>query len=119
MLKKLSAISCLGLATLGLVSLPAQADDARIQNSTQQTYIDGSGNNSTQINRQINKTRHSGRGRRNSDSGYVQDTYQDNVVVGDDNDSRQYSEQRNVVETGRRRKGKKRGGNHIEMNSGD
>ena len=44
MLKKLSAISCLGLATLGLVTLPAQADNASVQTTTNDAFVRGSNN---------------------------------------------------------------------------
>ncbi len=107
MLKKLSAISCLGLATLGLLSLPAQADEANVQGVYQGTYIEGDGNRTTQINKQRIGSRRRGANNNGASVGHVQDTVQDHVIYGNDNDAYQRSHQtiRRSEQRGHRRDG--------------
>ncbi len=84
-------------ATTGLIGLPADADEAIIQQSNQVTTLEGNGNtsyqNATQTNLQIRNRK--GRERRRS-SGLVQRSEQDVYHYGSDNYGEQVTEQNNV-----------------------
>jgi hypothetical protein len=101
MLKKTVATSLMGIALWSLMSLPAGADTAVIQTTTQDTYVEGENNRSTQLSEQVNVTRSTGRTGRSS-TGIVQDVYQGSTVLGEDNDAYQRNSQVNVTEEIRR-----------------
>ncbi|MDJ0703338.1 MAG: hypothetical protein QNJ46_08665 [Leptolyngbyaceae cyanobacterium MO_188.B28] len=98
MLKQTYTLGLLSLAALGLVSLPAQADTAVVQQSTQDLYIYGEGNSGTQVSEQINIHQRVNTHGRRSNTGIVQDVYQGATVVGEDNDAYQGNSQINVTE---------------------
>ncbi|WP_009545869.1 hypothetical protein [Crocosphaera subtropica] len=97
---KRSIISLLALSTIGLLTLPALADDATIQRSDQVSTQEGNRNTAIQDSSQSNINR--GRNRRGEDTGTVQESYQDTLQQGSDNVSVQESDQRNVRDTRRR-----------------
>ncbi len=86
------------LAALGMVSLPALADTAVVQQSTQDLYIYGEDNNGTQVSEQINMHHRVNTGGRHSNTGVVQDVYQGASVIGEDNDAYQGNSQINITE---------------------
>lgn len=102
MLKKTFALGLLSFAALGFVSVPAQADTAVVQTSTQDTYIEGAYNGSGQMSDQINI--HRSKGKKRGSTGVVQDVYQRTTVLGNDNRAIQSGRQVNVIE---RRNGRK------------
>ena len=97
MLKKTYTLALLGITALGLVSLPAQADTAVVQQSTQELYIEGAGNEGAQVSEQIN-IHHRVNSDRRSSTGVVQDVYQGASVVGEDNGAYQINSQINITE---------------------
>lgn len=99
MLKHISTLGLLGMAAVGLVAMPASADTAVVQQSTQDIYIQGDGNATVQTTRQTNRIERQGpAGRRVGATGIVQDTYQTGTVVGNDNAVYQESRQTNVIQ---------------------
>jgi hypothetical protein len=96
---------------VGLSAFPANADTAVVQQTTQDMYIEGSGNATVQSSQQVNsiRTRAESRHRHgdNGSTGVVQDVYQGGTVVGDDNVAIQENSQVNVIE---RRGNRARGG---------
>ncbi|MDJ0703337.1 MAG: hypothetical protein QNJ46_08660 [Leptolyngbyaceae cyanobacterium MO_188.B28] len=109
MLKKIHTLSLLGIATFGLVALPAQADTAVVQQSTQELYIEGAGNEGAQVSEQINIHQRVNTGRRQSNTGIVQDVYQGASVVGEDNGAYQVNSQINITEEINPRHNRRRG----------
>lgn len=97
MLKQTLAVSLLSLTAWGTHVLPGRADVATVQTSTQQTYVEGVGNGSSQVIRQESVYRVNRRGP--SSTGIVQDTFQDTVIFGGGNVSTQSSDQVNVIES--------------------
>ncbi len=97
MLKHISVLGLLGAAALGFVALPASADTAVIQQSTQDIYIQGSGNAAVQIGDQGSRIERQGPAGRREATGVVQDIYQTGTIVGDDNAVYQESRQTNVI----------------------
>ena len=89
------------LTALGQFSLPALAEMANVQESTQVTTQDGSGHTSFQRGRQ--GIRHRSRGKITPE-GNVQSIYQDAMQTGADSYSDQQMEQRIEVQRGRRGK---------------
>ena len=98
MFKKTYTLALLGVAALGLVSLPAQADTAVVQQSTQELYIEGAGNEGAQVSEQLSIHHRVNAGRRRSSTGVVQDVYQGASVVGEDNEAYQVNSQINITE---------------------
>ena len=98
MLKHISILGLLGVATLGAVAMPAQADTAVVQQTTQDMYIDGNGNATVQRSQQINHIEHRGRARRSDSTGIVQDALQTGTVFGDGNAAYQENNQVNVIQ---------------------
>ena len=92
----------LTLTALGVISLPASADDAKIQTSTQVTTQHGEGNTSFQRSSQEIRHRSNGKTR---NSGHVQDVYHDVYQDGVDNYSHQESSQQ--IEIRRHNRGRK------------
>ena len=97
MLKKTCTWGLLSIAALTLISLPAQADTAVVQQSTQDLYIYGEDNDADQVSEQINIHQRVNAGRRHSSTGVVQDVYQGASVIGEDNDAYQENRQINRV----------------------
>jgi hypothetical protein len=93
-MKKLT-LALLALATLGTLSLPAHADDVKMQTSTQVNTQEGEGNISVQRTRQeIEDSRSYSNQPANADStGHVQDAYQDSLQRGIGNRSYQRTQQ--------------------------
>ena len=99
MLKNLSILGLLSAATLGMVAMPASADTAVVQQSTQDILIEGDGNRTIQSTQQMNQIRRDRAGAaRRDNSGVVQDVYQGGTVIGDDNRAYQENTQINVIE---------------------
>ena len=98
MLKKTCTLGLLSIAALGLIPLPAQADTAVVQQSTQDLYIEGEDNSGTQMSEQINIHQRVNAGSRRSSTGVVQDVYQGASVIGEDNDAYQDNSQINVTD---------------------
>ena len=98
MLKQTYTLCLLSLAALGMISLPAQADTAVVQQSTQDLYIYGEDNSGTQVSEQIHIHRRVDSSGRRSNTGVVQDVYQGASVIGEDNDAYQDNSQINVTE---------------------
>ena len=98
MLKKTYTLGLLSIAALGMIALPAQADTAVVQQSTQDLYIDGEDNRGAQVSDQINMHRRVNSGDRRSSTGVVQDVYQGATVVGEGNDAYQGNSQINVTD---------------------
>lgn len=99
MLKNLSILGLLSVATLGMVAMPASADTAVVQQSTQDILIEGDGNRTIQSTQQMNQIRRDRAGAaRRDNSGVVQDVYQGGTVIGDDNRAYQENTQINVIQ---------------------
>ena len=97
MLKKTYTLGLLSIVALGMISLPAQADTAVVQQSTQDLYISGEDNSAMQMSEQINLHQRVNTGGRRSSTGIVQDVYQGATVLGEDNDAYQGNHQINRV----------------------
>ena len=97
MLKKTYTLGLLNIAALGMISLPAQADTAIVQQSTQDLYINGEDNSADQVSEQINLHRRVNADDRRSSTGVIQDVYQGATVIGEDNDAYQGNHQINRV----------------------
>lgn len=97
--KKLLVGLC-ALTALGQFSLPALAEMANVQESTQVTTQDGKGHTSFQ--RGTQQIRHNSRGEMDA-QGNVQSIYQDVMQTGKDNYGQQEMEQRINVRRGGRR----------------
>lgn len=111
MFKQTLVLSLLSIATVGGVSLPAMADDAVVQTSTQSTYVEGRNNESYQFNEQRNSISRT-RARRDTldsesgrNTGVIQDSFQDSVVLGEGNRSYQEGRQVNEMKTRPARRG--------------
>ncbi|HEY9295616.1 MAG TPA: hypothetical protein VIQ31_04440 [Phormidium sp.] len=98
MLKQVSALGLLGAAVLGSLALPAAADTAVVQQTTQDMVIQGSGNTGIQSSEQINVIRRDRVNRDITNTGIVQDVYQGGTVVGNDNAAYQENSQVNVIQ---------------------
>jgi hypothetical protein len=96
MLKQSFALGIVGIITL-VTATPVKADTATVQSTTQETYINGEYNSSTQMSDQTSMQRRGG-GSDDSSTGIVQDTYQGSSVSGYGNDADQRSSQVNVME---------------------
>ena len=118
MLRQTGIFGLLSGALLGVVSLPAQADNATVQTSNQQAVINGDNNQIIQVINQTNVINQPGRSnqRRNGKSGNsaaVQDAYQGASVNGDNNRVIQESNQVNAERGSRER------GRHIDPESSE
>lgn len=89
---KKSVIGLLALSTIGLISVPAFADEANVQTSEQVTTQIGDRNTSIQ---RTNQSNHSSRRGRSENVGSVQDSFQDSFQEGNDSKSEQNVNQRN------------------------
>ncbi|WP_036478396.1 hypothetical protein [Myxosarcina sp. GI1] len=96
---KNSVIGLLALSTIGLMSVPALADEANVQTSEQVTTQIGDRNSSTQRTSQSN---YSNRRGRSENVGNAQDSFQDSLQEGNDNRSEQTVNQRNSSRRSRR-----------------
>ena len=96
---KSSVIGLLALSTIGLMSLPALADEANVQTSEQVTTQIGDRNSSTQ---RTNQSNYSNRRDRNENVGNAQDSIQDSLQEGHDNQSEQTVNQHNSSRRSRR-----------------
>jgi hypothetical protein len=89
----------LALSTIGLISLPAKADDAVIQETIQESYNTGNGNVSVQHSRQQNRQSRDYRDGygyyENNNTGIVQRNQQYCDQFGEHNACVQDAEQRN------------------------
>ena len=118
MLSKISVFGVLGMLVVGVSALPANADTAVVQQTTQDMIIDGNGNAAVQSSEQIQRIRvRGGRpGRATEATGVVQDVYQGGYVVGDDNAVIQENTQISDIEERRgRARGRGRGRQRIEI----
>ena len=88
----------LAISTVGLTTLPANADEALIQETVQESYTTGEGNVSVQSSRQQNRQHSDNRGRHydNNNVGIVQRSQQLCDQFGEGNACVQDAEQRNV-----------------------
>jgi hypothetical protein len=86
-MKKL-ILGLLTLTALGVVSLPASADDATVQDSRQTVYQNGVDNSAGQSS--VQKNRASQEGRRDGNTGQVQtsDQLTDQYGIGNTSDQR-------------------------------
>lgn len=118
MLKRTYTLGLLGIAALGMISLPAQADTAVVQQSTQDLYIYGEGNSGAQVSEQINMHHRVNSGSQRSSTGIVQDVYQGASVIGEDNNAYQGNSQINITEemTRPRHRGRQQGQIRIHHN---
>lgn len=93
-MKKLM-LGLLAFAALGTLSIPAHADDVKIQTSNQVVTQDGEGNTSIQHTRQEiqDYRRYRNQPAEMESTGHVQDAYQDTYQRGFDNFSHQRTEQ--------------------------
>ncbi len=98
MFSKVSILGAFGLLAMGFSALPASADTAVVQQTTQDMYIQGSGNATIQSSQQVNSIRTRGRATDGAATGIVQDVYQGGTVIGDDNLAIQENSQVNVIE---------------------
>ena len=93
-------LTVLAISTLGLVSFPAQADEALIQETVQESYTTGHGNvsvqNSSQQNRQYSQTRGRRIYRDSNNVGIVQRSQQLCDQLGDGNACVQDARQSNT-----------------------
>ena len=96
---KSSVIGLLALSTIGLMSVPAFADEANVQTSEQVTTQIGDRNSSTQ---RTNQSNYSNRRDRNENVGNAQDSIQDSLQEGHDNQSEQTVNQHNSNRRSRR-----------------
>ena len=96
---KNSVIGLLALSTIGLMSVPALADEANVQTSEQISTQIGDRNSSTQ---RINQSNYSSRRGRRENVGSAQDSVQDSLQEGDDNQNEQILNQRNTNRRSRR-----------------
>ena len=96
---KNSVIGLLALSTIGLMSVPALADEANVQTSEQVTTQVGDRNSSTQRSNQSN---YSSRRGRSENVGSAQDSFQDSLQEGNDNQSEQNVNQHNSNRRSRR-----------------
>ena len=96
---KNTLIGLFALSTLGLMTVPALADQANVQTSGQVNTQVGDRNNSTQRTNQSNATSQRGSG---ENIGSAQDSFQDSYQEGDRNNSSQNTNQRNSARSGRR-----------------
>lgn len=92
-------LSVLTLTMLGTVALPVKADEANVQSSSQVSTQEGRFNTSIQRSSQEIRTNTrtlgvSGRNRRGTSSGNVQDILQDSLQRGVDNLNNQSSRQK-------------------------
>jgi hypothetical protein len=115
MLKQASVFGILSAALVGMMALPAQADDtaiestgdtATVQTSTSEIYIEGIGNTAVQSTTQMNRTRRGSSG----NTGTVQDAYTGATVLGEENTVYQEQTQINMTKDANvRRSGRARG----------
>ena len=96
---KNSVIGLLALSTIGLMSVPALADEANVQTSEQISTQIGDRNTSTQQTRQSN---YSSRRGRSENVGSAQDSFQDSLQEGNDTQSEQTVNQHNSNRRSRR-----------------
>ena len=96
---KNTLIGLFALSTLGLMTVPALADQANVQTSGQVNTQVGDRNSSTQRTSQSNATSQRGRG---ENIGSAQDSFQDSYQEGDRNNSSQNVNQRNSARGSRR-----------------
>ena len=96
---KNSVIGLLALSTIGLMSVPALADEANVQTSEQINTQIGDRNTSTQ---RTNQSNYSSRRGRNESVGSAQDSFQDSLQEGDDNQNKQTVNQHNSNRRSRR-----------------
>ena len=96
---KNTLIGLFALSTLGLMTVPALADQANVQTSGQVNTQVGDRNNSSQRTNQSNYTNQRGRG---ENIGSAQDSFQDSYQEGDRNNSSQNTNQRNSARGSRR-----------------
>ena len=96
---KNSVIGLLALSTIGLMSVPALADEANVQTSEQINTQIGDRNTSTQ---RTNQSNYSSRRGRNENVGSAQDSFQDSLQEGDDNQNKQTVDQHNSNRRSRR-----------------
>jgi len=96
---KNSVIALLALSTIGLMSVPALADEANVQTSGQVTTQVGDRNTSTQRTSQSNQSSRRGR---TENVGSAQDSFQDSLQQGNDNESEQTVNQHNSNRRSRR-----------------
>ena len=96
---KNSVIGLLALSTIGLMSVPALADEANVQTSEQVSTQIGDRNTSTQ---RTNQSSYSSRRGRSENVGNAQDSYQDSFQEGNDSRSEQTVNQHNSSRRSRR-----------------
>ena len=96
---KNSVIGLLALSTIGLMSVPALADEANVQTSEQVSTQIGDRNTSTQ---RTNQSNYSSRRGRSENVGNAQDSVQDSLQEGNDNQSEQTVNQHNSNRRSRR-----------------
>ena len=96
---KNSVIGLLALSTIGLMSVPAFADEANVQTSEQVSTQIGDRNTSTQ---RTNQSNYSNRRGRSENVGSAQDSYQDSFQEGNDSRSEQTVNQHNSNRRSRR-----------------
>jgi len=99
MLKKFFTLGVLGVATCGVLALPAQADTAIIQESDSLTVIEGydnSAESSTVQESGVSSRRRSGSDN-SSNNAVVQDTINTIEVYGEGNDAKSEQIQRSVI----------------------
>jgi hypothetical protein len=93
-------LALLAVSTVGFVSFPAQADEALIQETVQESYTTGTGNVSVQSSSQKNRQYTDSRGRHiyreSNNVGIVQRSQQLCDQFGEANACIQGSEQRNT-----------------------
>lgn len=98
--KKNLLIGLCAFSTIGLLSVPAIADEANVQTSGQVSTQIGNNNTSTQRSSQSNvSSRH---GRTSENTGSAQDSFQDSFQEGNGNNSSQIVNQRNSIRRSRR-----------------
>jgi hypothetical protein len=109
MLKQASVLGLCGATLVGMMALPAQADDiaieptgdtATVQTTTSEFYIEGIGNKGMQSTTQINHTQR-GRG---SSTATVQDAYTGATILGKENTVYQEQTQINMTKAGNSRR---------------
>ena len=89
-----SILALVAFSTLGLITLPALADNANVQTSGQMNTQVGDQNSSSQRTSQSNLN--SRRGPSGENTGSVQDSFQDSYQEGNRNRNAQETNQRNV-----------------------
>jgi hypothetical protein len=115
-MKKQYTLGLLSIAMLGVISLPAVADDtAVIQRNSQDVYIEGAYNEAVQGNEQLNWSQRFKMQGQSGNTGVVQESAQGGAILGTGNASYQLNRQQNVIQNIQRNKKPQRSQIYIQQ----